>query len=96
MDGALVISADHGNADEMYMHGKDGRVVRNRESGEPVVKTSHTLNPVPFVVHDPKQSDLYTVNTSEQAGIASVTATCLELLGFRPPDDLAPSLLRFK
>ena len=30
------------------------------------------------------------------AGIASVTATCLELLGFVPPDDLEPSLLRFR
>jgi hypothetical protein len=25
-----------------------------------------------------------------------VTATCLELLGFSPPDDLEPSLLRFR
>ena len=29
------------------------------------------------------------------AGIASVTATCLELLGYTPPTDLAPSLVRF-
>ena len=93
MAGALVITADHGNADEMFMHGKDGRVVRKGGSGEPMVKTSHTLNPVPFVVYDPKQSDLYTVessvssssssseDSSEDAGVASVTATCLELLG---------------
>jgi hypothetical protein len=30
------------------------------------------------------------------AGIANVTATCIELLGFVPPDDLKSSLLRFR
>jgi 2,3-bisphosphoglycerate-independent phosphoglycerate mutase len=98
LEGILVVTADHGNADEMYMHAKDGSVVRDGTSGVPVVKTSHTLNPVPFVVYDPNRSDRYQIDPvrADGAGIASVTATCLELLGYRPPDDLAPSLLRFK
>ena len=33
---------------------------------------------------------------AKSGGIANVTATCLELLGFVPPDDLEPSLLRFR
>ena len=64
----------------------------------PVVKPSHTLNAVPFLIHDPVRSDRYEIDAERAAtaGIANVTATCLELLGFTPPDDLEPSLLRFR
>ncbi len=98
LHGILVVTADHGNADEMYQHDGAGRVVRDGTTGDPVIKTSHTLNPVPFMLYDPARNDRYQIDParSEGAGIASVTATCLELLGFAPPDDLAPSLLRFK
>jgi 2,3-bisphosphoglycerate-independent phosphoglycerate mutase len=98
LGGTLVVTADHGNADEMMQHGKGGEVLRDGASGKPVVKTSHTLNPVPFVIHDPHRGDLYQIDPERAAGagIASVTATCLELLGFEPPADLATSLLRFR
>lgn len=97
LDGILVVTADHGNADEMYQRDKQGRVLRDSLSGQPVVKTSHTLNPVPFMVHDPNRRDQYrVVESATGAGIANVTATCLELLGFTPPEDFQPSLLRFK
>src|SRR5690606_27452261 len=97
MEGILIITADHGNADEMYHHDKAGKVVRDAVSGVPQAKTSHTINPVPFMVYDPNRNDRYFVEEERNnAGIASVTATCLELLGFVPPDDLEPSLLRFK
>jgi 2,3-bisphosphoglycerate-independent phosphoglycerate mutase len=97
LDGVVVVTADHGNADEMYQRDKQGRVVRDSVTGQPVVKTSHTLNPVPFMVHDPNRRDQYRVAESPTgAGIANVTATCLELLGFEPPADFQPSLLRFK
>ena len=98
LGGTLVVTADHGNADEMFQHGKGGEVMRDGASGKPVVKTSHTLNPVPFLIHDPRRGDLYQIDPERAAGagIASVTATCLELLGFEPPSDLVPSLLRFR
>jgi 2,3-bisphosphoglycerate-independent phosphoglycerate mutase len=97
LDGILVVTADHGNADEMYQRDKQGCVVRDSVSGKPVVKTSHTLNPVPFMVHDPNRRDQYrVVESATGAGIANVTATCLELLGFTPPEDFQPSLVRFK
>jgi len=98
LQGILVVTADHGNADEMFQRDKAGRVMRDKKTGEPVIKTSHTLNPVPFLIHDPMRSDRYEIDPAraETAGIAHVTATCLELLGYAAPDDLDPSLLRFR
>jgi 2,3-bisphosphoglycerate-independent phosphoglycerate mutase len=96
LEGILLVTADHGNADEMFQHDKAGRVLRDQRSGVPMVKTSHTLNPVPFLVHDPRRGTVYEVDpTRTGAGIANVTATCLELLGLAPPEDLESSLLRF-
>jgi 2,3-bisphosphoglycerate-independent phosphoglycerate mutase len=98
LEGILVVTADHGNADEMFQRDKAGRVLRDKASGQPVVKTSHTLNAVPFLIDDPRRGDRYEIDPDrcKTAGIANVTATCLELLGFVPPDDLEPSLLRFR
>ena len=106
LDGILVITADHGNADEMFQRDKKGHVLRDRESGRPVVKTSHTLNPVPLLIHDPNRRDQYeiapayatdmTTTTVPAGGIGNLAATCLELLGYTPPADLIPSLLRFR
>ena len=82
----------------MFQRDKHGRTLRDKNTGEPVVKTSHTLNPVPFFIDDPARGDRYEIDPDrvKSAGIANVTATCLELLGFVPPDDLEPSLLRFR
>lgn len=97
LNGILVVTADHGNADEMFQRDKKGQVARDAH-GVPVKKTSHTLNPVPLMIHDPARTDEYEIDpaVAEAAGIANVTATCLELLGYQPPDDLQPSVLRFK
>jgi 2,3-bisphosphoglycerate-independent phosphoglycerate mutase len=91
--GILVVTADHGNADEMYEHDK-GRVVR-RADGTPVVKTSHTLSPVPFIIYDPRRRDGEYALDAAGAGLARITATCMNLLGFSEPDDEERSLLRF-
>ena len=100
LEGILVVTADHGNADEMYQRDKAGRVQRDVKTGRPVAKTSHTLNAVPFLIHDPARGDRYEIDPARAqattAGIANVTATCLELLGYVPPDDLEPSLVRFR
>jgi 2,3-bisphosphoglycerate-independent phosphoglycerate mutase len=97
LQGILVVTADHGNADEMFQRDKQGRVMRDK-SGQGIVKTSHTLNPVPFLIHDPMRGDRYEIDAerAKTAGIANVTATCIELLGFVPPDDLESSLLRIR
>jgi len=98
LQGILVVTADHGNADEMYMRDKAGRVKRSKRDGQPVIRTSHSLNPVPFVIHDPSRNDRYEIDPAraDGAGIANVTATCLELLGFAAPSELQPSLLRVR
>ncbi|HEY5949739.1 MAG TPA: 2,3-bisphosphoglycerate-independent phosphoglycerate mutase [Kofleriaceae bacterium] len=97
VQGILVVTADHGNADEMFQRDKHGRVMRDKQ-GQPVAKTSHTLNHVPFLIYDPMRGDRYEIDAerAQAAGIANVTATCIELLGYEPPDDLESSLLRFR
>ena len=70
-NGLLLITADHGNADEMYM--RKGSKVLTDAFGNPTPKTSHTLNPVPFIVLDPSGSR--TVRVHEDASIASVGTT---------------------
>jgi len=98
LQGILVVTADHGNADEMFQRDKSGQIARDKKTGQPMVKTSHTLNAVPFLIHDPARSDRYEIDPARArtASIANATATCLELLGLTPPDDLEPSLLRFR
>ncbi|HUS28885.1 MAG TPA: 2,3-bisphosphoglycerate-independent phosphoglycerate mutase [Kofleriaceae bacterium] len=97
LQGILVVTADHGNADEMFQRDKKGVVMRDK-AGHPVAKTSHTLNPVPFLIDDLARGDRYEIDPerAKVAGIANVTATCIELLGFVPPDDLESSILRFR
>jgi 2,3-bisphosphoglycerate-independent phosphoglycerate mutase len=93
--GILVVTADHGNADEMYMRdAKSGKLEQDKE-GHLKPRTSHSLNPVPFVVYDPKGPDSFRlVDGLEKGGLANVAATVLTLLGFEAPDDYAPSLVR--
>jgi 2,3-bisphosphoglycerate-independent phosphoglycerate mutase len=90
----LVISADHGNADDMFEHDKKtGEILHDRKTGEIRRKTSHSLNPVPCIIYDPESKGEYSGDLKSGLGISSLTATCLELLGFLPPNDYDPSLL---
>ncbi|MFA5205689.1 MAG: 2,3-bisphosphoglycerate-independent phosphoglycerate mutase [Lentisphaeria bacterium] len=89
--GVLVITADHGNADDMYEHKKDGAVAK--ENGILKVKTAHSLNPVPCIVYDPKFAGEYEVELRPGLGISSIAATCLNLLGYQAPKDYDPSVL---
>lgn len=90
--GILLITADHGNADEMYTHGKDGQIKRD-EAGKPLTRTSHTTNPVPLIVVDPR-GELSLVEGLDDAGIANLGATVIELCGLTAPADYLPGLLR--
>ncbi len=83
--GVLIFTADHGNADVMYTEKADGEVTP---------KTSHTLSPVPFVIHDGTgDSPGYRLVDMADAGIANVAATVLDLMGYEPPADYEPSLI---
>lgn len=90
-DGVLLITADHGNADEMYSRTKKGDIKRG-EDGEPLPRTSHTTNAVPLVVVDPR-GDLQLAEGLDEAGIANLGATVIELCGFTAPAGYLPGLL---
>lgn len=91
--GALIITADHGNADEMYEHDKKGKLAKD-EAGKLKIKTSHTLNPVPLYVYAPGLEGL-AIDTAVQApGLGNLAATTLHLLGYQAPDVFLPSLLK--
>ena len=77
--GVLLITADHGNADDMLQ--KDGITPR----------TSHSLNPVPFILVDPSAS--WRLRDLTDPGLANVAATVLTLCGVEPPDDYLPALV---
>ncbi len=92
-NGILVCSADHGNADDMYeLDKKTGALVLDKQ-GKPKSKTAHSLNPVPAIVYDPSGAAHARLVDVPKAGIASLAATCITLLGFEPPADYAASLV---
>ncbi len=93
--GILLISADHGNADDMYEHGKDGKVLLD-ENGQIRRKTSHSLNPVPCIIYDPEFKGDYSTKLKEGLGISSLAATCIGMLGLLPPSDYDPAVTDFK
>ena len=86
MKGIALVTADHGNADIMYSIGKDGKKS---------VKTSHTLNPVPFVIFDPQYGGEYRMADLREKGLSNVAATLLNLLGYEKVEDYDPSLIEF-
>ena len=91
--GILVISADHGNSDDMYEHAKDGSVKVDKKTGLPKAKTAHSLNPVPAVIFDPANAAQAKLTDKAGLGISSLAATCLNLLGYQSPEGYDPSLV---
>jgi 2,3-bisphosphoglycerate-independent phosphoglycerate mutase len=91
--GVLVLTADHGNSDDMYEHEKKTGAVSLRADGSPKAKTSHSLNPVPCVIFDPDYKGEYRTELRKGLGISSLAATTIELLGYIPPADYDKSVL---
>jgi 2,3-bisphosphoglycerate-independent phosphoglycerate mutase len=91
--GIMILTADHGNSDDMYEHDKKSGAVIRKADGNPRAKTSHSLNPVPCVIFDPESKGEYGRELREGLGIASLAATCIELLGYRAPADYDQSVL---
>ena len=82
VDGILIITADHGNADEMY------EVTKGNEM--PRAKTSHTLNPVPFIIYDKKEN--YNIKQG-CFGLANVAPTIAKLLNLETPSIWEASII---
>lgn len=94
LGGCAIVTADHGNADEMYEMDKKGGV--KLEGGRPKAKTSHTLNPVPFIISDPDFAGRYRLRDDiAKPGLAHVAATALDLMGYAAPEGYEPSLIRW-
>ena len=96
LEGVALITADHGNADEMYELDKKTGAPKKNKDGSLKAKTSHTLNPVPFIVYDNFYSEHYTVKTDrEDFGLSNVAATTVNLLGYEAPAIWDESMVAF-
>ncbi len=84
IEGVAVITADHGNADEMFTIDKKG--VKS-------VKTAHSLNPVPLIIYDPFYREEYKMADLKERGLSNIAATLLNLMGYEKPEDYDPSLI---
>jgi 2,3-bisphosphoglycerate-independent phosphoglycerate mutase len=94
--GTVIVTADHGNLEMMLEMDKSTGQVKRDANGQPVRKTSHTLSPVPWVLAG-KEANRFEYNPEATApGLANLAATLLTLLGFLPPSDYLPSLIRLK
>ncbi len=90
--GLLMITADHGNAEEMYQLDKNGQAIKDSK-GKYQPKTSHTLNPVAFILVSADPNEIKLKSGLPKAGLADLAATVMNLLGFEAPADYEPSLI---
>jgi 2,3-bisphosphoglycerate-independent phosphoglycerate mutase len=82
-NGLLIITADHGNADEM--------ISPNPKTGKREPNTRHSINPVPVILFDPgyRSDGNYRIRDDEKQPntLSNLFATNYILLGMLPPDD---------
>ena len=97
LGGVALITADHGNADEMYEMDKKTKQPKADKNGNFKSKTSHTLNPVPCIIYDNTDAkNSYTVKTDGAYGLSNVAATTVNLLGYKAPDVWDESIIEVK
>ncbi len=68
----VLITADHGNADQMT----------ETKKGKTSPRTAHSLNPVPFIIYDPDKT--YTIKDGA-FGLANVAPTVVKMMGLTAP-----------
>ncbi len=97
LHGVAIVTADHGNADEMYEIDKKTHAPKVDKEGHYKAKTSHTLNPVPCHIFDNYYRDAYTVKSDDGSfGLSDIAATVVNLLGYEAPDMWDRSLIDVK
>jgi len=69
----VLITADHGNADQMT----------ETKKGKTSVRTAHSLNPVPFIIYDKDRN--WNILSGEY-GLANVAPTVVKMMGLQAPD----------
>ncbi len=77
----LLVTADHGNADEMLEKNKKGEIA---------VRTAHSLNPVPFIIYD---KDVKYAIKDGKYGLANVAPTVVKMLGLEAPSCWEASMI---
>jgi len=82
--GLALITADHGNADCMWTEKK----------GVKAPMVAHTKNRVPFIVKDFSGKNCFELIELESRGLSNVAATICTVLGFKPPKEYDPSLVK--
>ena len=90
----MLITADHGNADEMFETDKSGQPKTN-PNGTNKAKTAHTLNPVPLIYYDNQTDGAVKLQHGNDYGLSNVAATVANLLGFEAPDLWDDSVVGF-
>ncbi len=96
LEGVALITADHGNADEMCEVDKKGNLKLDK-NGKAKAKTSHTLNRVPCIFYDNFYSEAYSVKADNgQFGLSNVAATMVNLMGFEAPEMWDESIIDLK
>ena len=96
--GAALITADHGNADEMYEVDKKTGEPKKDKNGKYKAKTSHTLNKVPCIIYDNTEAkNHYEMKPDEgKFGLSDVAATMVNLMGYEAPSMWDESLIKVK
>lgn len=97
LGGVAIITADHGNADEMFEMDKKTGQPKLDKNGKMKAKTSHTLNPVPCIFYDNTEAkNHYTVKVNGKFGLSNVAATTVNLLGYEAPGMWDESIIELK
>lgn len=81
LDVTVLITADHGNADEMLEKDKKGNVA---------VRTAHSLNRVPFIIYDSERD--FVIKEGEY-GLANVAPTVASLFDLTAPECWEASMI---
>ncbi|KAF4351970.1 hypothetical protein CsatB_003144 [Cannabis sativa] len=91
--GIYVVTADHGNAEDMVKRNKSGKPQLDK-NGKIQILTSHTLEPVPIAIGGPGLAPgVRFRNDVPSGGLANVAATVMNLHGFEAPSDYEPTLI---
>ena len=88
LGGVALITADHGNADEMAETDKKTGLPKIGADGSWKAKTSHTLNPVPFILYDGTGEGRIKLKAEKgeaAGGLSNIAATVVTLLGYKVP-----------
>ena len=97
LGGVALVTADHGNSDEMYEIDKKSGAFKTDDQGRLAAKTAHTLNPVPLSIVDSGAGDEYALDPAVQdPKLSNIAATALTLMGYQPPGLMDPSLIKLR